>query len=297
MNIELTFLGTSNAFPTKQRNHPALLLSWGPERILFDCGEGTQRQFRIAELNPCKLTRIALTHLHGDHVLGLPGLLETLHMSEYAKTIALYGPIGTRRHIEALENVYGSFNLKKTITELKEKPLEEEDWHLEVEPMEHGTPTNAYAFVIKEKRRIDKTKLNKLKLPNSPLLKDLQQGKDIIFNNKKYKAKDLTYMQPGKKVAIIMDTMINERAIKLAKGADCLVCEATYAAEESDYAKEHKHLTIEQAATIAKKAKVKQLILTHISHRYEFQLDKLEKQGKKIFKNLRIAKDFDKFTI
>lgn len=218
-------------------------------------------------------------------------------MSEYAKTLQIYGPHGTRRHIEALQHAYGTFHLPHQVTELKDKLIETEDWYLEAASMDHGIPTNAYAFVIKEKRRIYKEKLAKLKIPNSPLLKDLQQGKDIVVNGKKLKAKDLTYMQPGKKLVIIMDTKMNDRAIKLAKDADCVVCEATYAAEEADYASEHKHLTIEQAATIAKKAKAKQLIATHISHRYEFQIDKLEKQGKKIFKNLTIAKDFDTFTI
>src|SRR3989338_7412632 len=116
--IKITFLGTSNAIPTSQRSHPAMLLEYGAEKILIDCGEGTQRQFKLAGLNPCKLTRVLLTHLHGDHVLGLPGLMETLGMSEYAKTLHIYGPKGLKHHLDGLENLYGKFRLNYEVHEL-----------------------------------------------------------------------------------------------------------------------------------------------------------------------------------
>jgi len=290
--IKITFLGTSNAIPTSQRSHPAMLLEYGAEKILIDCGEGTQRQFKLAGLNPCKLTRVLLTHLHGDHVLGLPGLMETLGMSEYARTLLIYGPKHIASHIEMLERIYGRFNLKYEVHEFPTS-IENKDFKIEALPMVHGAPTYAYAFIIKEKHRIDKKKLKKLKLPNSPLLGELQKGKDIMFNNKKIKAKDLTYTQPGKKATIIMDTKLNDNAIELAKDSDLLICEATYAENEKEYAENYKHLTSTQAATIAKKAKAKKLILTHISQRYEHDLKRIELEAKKVFKNVSIAKDFD----
>src|SRR3990167_8815127 len=103
--IKITFLGTGNAIPTKKRNHTAILLTYKNENILIDCGEGTQRQFRIAELSPAKITKILITHWHGDHILGLPGLFETLAMTKYGKTLSIYGPVGTKRFIEEINKL------------------------------------------------------------------------------------------------------------------------------------------------------------------------------------------------
>jgi ribonuclease Z len=292
MDIALTFLGTSNAIPTSLRNHPAILLQWNNETILFDCGEGTQRQFKHAKINPCKLTRIFLTHLHGDHALGLPGLLETLEMSEYSKTLKIYGPEGTRRHLQLLQQIYGKFNIKHEVYEMPTE-VDEKEFAIENSPMDHNISTYAYSFIIKDKFRLQKAKIKKLKLPNSPILGDLQKGKDIVWDGKKIKAKDVTYEEKGKKVAIVMDTKMNNNAVKLAQDADILICESTYAEREKDYAEKYKHLTASQAATIAKKAKAKQLILTHIAQRYEHNLKEIEKEAKKVFKSTKIVKDLD----
>ena len=296
MSIQLIFLGTSNAIPTAERNHPAIWLEWEKERILIDCGEGTQRQIKKAGLNPCKITKIFLTHLHGDHVLGLPGLLETLEMSEYARQLDIYGPKGTARHIELLQQVYGKFNIAIKAHELP-CGIETDDWKIESLPMDHGIPAWAFAFIIKERRRLDKAKIKKLKLPNTPLLGEIQKGKDVVINGKKVKAKDLAYVQPSTKVAIIMDTKYNQNAIDLAKDADLIICEATYAEKEKEYAENYKHLTASQAGTIAKKAKAKKLILTHIAQRYEQNLKYIENEAKKVFKNVRVVKDLERQEI
>ncbi len=298
MNVLITFLGTSNAIPTAQRSHPSILLEWENEHILFDCGEGTQRQFKIAKLNPCKLTRIFLTHLHGDHSFGLPGIMKTLEMSEYSKTLNIYGPRGTERHLTLLQQLYGRFNISYRVKEIdNELIINEKHWSIGSQQMNHTIPTLAYAFMIKEKNKINKKKLAKLKLPNSPLIGQLQNGRDIIFNNKKILAKDLTYTQKGKKIAIILDTKINDNAYKIAKNADLLICESTYAESEASYAENYKHLTAKQASTIAKKARVKSLVLTHIAQRYEHNLKKIELEAKKVFKNTKLVKDFSKIII
>src|SRR5574344_1407168 len=104
--INVTFLGTGSAVPTARRNHPAVLLQYKDENLLFDCGEGTQKQFRIAKLNPCKITRIFISHWHGDHVFGLPGLLQTLALNNYSKTLYIYGPRGTKQFIDLYEKLY-----------------------------------------------------------------------------------------------------------------------------------------------------------------------------------------------
>ncbi|MDO8460736.1 MAG: ribonuclease Z [Nanoarchaeota archaeon] len=295
-NVKISFLGTGNAVPTEKRNHTAILLSFKNENILLDCGEGTQRQFKIARISPNKITRILITHWHGDHILGLPGLFQTLAMSEYSKTLHIYGPKGTSHYISLLKNLV-NISIPIEVKEISGKFLETPDFFLEAHQMEHGIATLAYSLVIKDQIRIDKAKIKKLKLPNSPLLGKLQQGQDIIINNKKIKSKSVTYLEKGKKVTIILDTSFTNKTIDLAKNSDLLICESTFSKEEESRAKEYKHLTSVQAATIAKKAKVKQLILTHISQRYENNPEIIEGEAKKIFKNTKIVKDFDSLIV
>ena len=278
--------------PTPKRNHTAMLLTYKNENILIDCGEGTQRQFKIANLSANKITKLLITHLHGDHVLGIPGLFQTLAMNDYQKVLEIYGPRGTERFISSLEQLF-HIKIKTQVKEIFSKFFESDDFYLEAAPMKHDTPCLAYSFVIKDKYRLDKSALKKLKLPNSLLLKKLQVGEDITFEGKKIKAKDVSYLEKGRKITFILDTAFNEGAIELARGSDILVCESSFSNEESQLASERMHLTAEQAATIAKKANVRQLILTHISQRYEHNPRIILEEAKKVFKNTTLAKDFD----
>jgi len=292
MKIPIIFLGTSQAIPTAKRNHTAVLLKYKDENILVDCGEGTQRQFRKAKLNPCKLTRILITHWHGDHVLGLPGLLQTLALNNYNKTLHVYGPKGTERFMSFIYRLFVFSNkLKIEIHEVSGKFLETSDFYIEAFPMKHGTPTNSYVFVEKDKIRLDKTKLKKFNLPHSPLLKFLQEGKDIKHNGKIIKSKNVSYIEKGKKIAFIFDTAINQECYKASENADLLISEATYTKKEADLAREYKHLTAAQSAQIAKKSKVSKLILTHISQRYDNKEKFILQEAKKIFSKTEIAED------
>ncbi len=297
MDVEIIFLGTGNAMPTAKRAHTAILLKAGAEKILVDCGEGTQRQLRIAEENPCKLTRILITHLHGDHTLGLPGLLKTLEMSEYQKTLQIYGPRGIKRHIEMLAAIYGQFRIKHEVYEILGGKIEEKEFTIEALPMQHTTHTLAYSFTIKDKRRIDKQKLAKLKISPSPLLAKLQHGKAITIEGVKLDPKKLTYLEKGKKITFILDTLPNKNAVKIAKDADLVICEAAFSSKDQALAASHQHLTSTQAATIAKQAKATRLLLTHISQRYEHDLSKIEKEARMLFKNTSVVQDFQKITI
>ena len=296
--IEITFLGTSSAIPTKSKNHTAILLDYEPELILFDCGEGTQRQFKIADINPLKLTKIFLTHWHADHTLGLPGLLKTLALHNYSGKLKIYGPKYTKEKFQLFEQIFGKLDIQLEIEELSpKKKIEEKDFIIETAEMSHGVRTLAYSFTIKDKIRLDKSKIKKLKLPDQKLFGQLQQGKDIIINNKKIKAKNYIYEEKGKKITIILDTEMNENTISLAKNSDILITDSSYISENQQQAKEYQHLTAAQAATIAKQAKVKKLILTHISQRYQGNPSIVLKEAKKIFKNTVLANDFDKIII
>lgn len=295
--IKIIFLGTSDAIPSAERNHTSILLEYKNENILIDCGEGTQRQFRKAGLNPNKITRILITHWHGDHVLGIPGILQTLGFSGYNKTLYIYGPKGTK---EFMKNMLKTFvfqeKLKMNVEEVEGKFFENDDFYIETKGMSHGTPCNAYSFVKKDKIRIDKKKLVKTKI-QGPVLKKLKEGKDITYNGKKYKAKDLTYQEEGKKISFVFDTSFNERIIPFVKNSNLLVCESTFGEDLEDKAKEYKHLTAKQTAEIAKKSNSKKLILTHISQRYSKNPKKILDTAKKIFKNSVLANDLDKFEI
>ncbi|MFH1585551.1 MAG: ribonuclease Z [archaeon] len=299
MTIKITFLGTSAQIPTTQRNHTAILLTYEGENILVDCGEGTQRQFRKARLNPGKVTRLLITHWHGDHVLGIPGLLQTLSVSGYNKTLYIYGPKWTKSFIKKMISTFAfveKFKIK--VEEVKDgKFLETKDFYLEAKSMDHGIPTNAYSFVKKGQIRIDKKKLAKSKLLAGPLLQRLKQGKDINHKGKKYLAKNLTYEEGDKKISFVLDTSINQGIVPFVKDSDLLITEASYSHTLQSKAKEHKHLTAKQAAEIAKKSGSKKLILTHISQRYEKNLQELLDEARKVFKHTHLAKDLDKFEV
>jgi len=304
MNINITFLGTSQAVPTATRNHTAILLSYKNEKILIDCGEGTQRQFRKAKINPCKLTRILITHWHGDHILGLPGLFQTLALNKYQKTLQIYGPKGTKRFIDEIFKIFiPAKRIKIKVFEAKNKVLETEDFKITSMPLQHDAPCLGYSFEEKDKLRIKKQKLKNLLKKLKPKAKDiakisqLTKKRDVKIKNKLLKYKDLTYLQKGKKITIILDTKFINNTKKLAKNSDLLISEATYSKEHSDLASEYKHLTTTQSAQIAKQAKAKQLILTHISQRYEFKEKKLLAEAKKVFPKTKIAEDLMKIEI
>jgi len=301
MKIPITFLGTGTAVPTTRRNHTSILLQYKDENILVDCGEGTQRQFRKAKLNPCSLTKILITHWHGDHILGLPGLLQTLALNGYNKTLHIYIPKNTKYHIELIFKMFVFVGaIKYEIHEVDSGIFfENSDFKLEAEKMEHRTPALAYSFIEKEKVRINKSKLIKLKIKGK-IIAELAKGKDIEWNGKKVKAKDLTYKQEQRKITFILDTAINKNMEKIAKDSDLLISESTFLNDSENgtsLAKEDFHLTAKQAAETAKKAKVKRLILTHISQRYDANEKPLLNEARKIFKNTEIAEDFFKVEV
>jgi len=295
--MDLTFLGTSQAIPTRSRNHTAMLLRYEDENILVDCGEGTQRQFRKADINPCKLTKILITHWHGDHILGIPGLLQTLALNNYNRTLDIYGPSGTKRFIETMLSMFifeGKIDIK--VHEVDEGTIYNDKFILKAYRMDHGIRALAYSFEEKPKTRMDVAKIKKLGL-KGPIIGKLQRGEDIVFNGKKILSKKVTYVQEGKKISFIMDTALNENCFKAAENADVLVCESTYMKADEDKADNYKHLTAERAAMIAKKSKAKSLYLTHVSQRYEIHEAAVLKEAKKVFKNSFLPRDLDSVEI
>ena len=296
--MQITFLGTSSMVPTKERNQIAVFLSYGSEGILFDCGEGTQRQFKIAGISLTKVTKVLVSHWHGDHVLGLPGLIQSLSSMDYGNKLEIYGPAGTKKR---MEKMFEAFVFDKRINfDVKEVKngifFENNDFQLEAYQLEHGIETLGYRFVEKDKRKIDMRKVKKFNVPVGPLLGKLQQGKAIEHNGKKIMPDDVTFVESGKTLAYITDTVLCDNCYKTADNADLLICEATYSSKLVGKSEEYGHMTAKQAAQIANKANVKQLVLIHFSARYK-NTQELEEDARDIFDNVICAKDFMKLEL
>jgi len=296
--MELIFLGTSSMVPTKERNHSSVLLTYKTDGILFDCGEGTQRQLCKAGVKPTKITKILISHWHGDHVLGLPGLIQTLGSQEYSKTLEIYGPKGTKKYMSYM---FKAFVFDKQIN-VKIEDIEEgiffqnKDYVLESRKLEHGIICLGYAFTEKDKRRIKIATIKKLKIPEGPLLGKLADNKSIVFNGKKITPDETTYIEKGKKICVISDTHPCNNCYTLAQDSDYLICEATYSSKLKDKSESYNHMTSKDAALIANKSNVSKLILTHFSARYK-NTQELEEDAQNFFDNTIAAKDFLRLTL
>jgi len=296
--MEIIFLGTSCAMPTKKRNHSSIFISYSGEGILFDCGEGTQRQLKIAGIKPTKITKVLISHWHGDHTFGLPGLISTLSTSEYTKILKIYGPAGTK---EFVKNMFKSAvfenRINLEIIEVKEGIFYDgKDYQLEAYPLKHKINTLGYRFVEKNKRRINVPFVKKLGIPEGPLLGKLQEGKAITWKDKKISVKEATYVVKGRIVAYIADSVPTKNSLKVAKDADILIAEATYTSELQEKADRYMHMTAKEAGLIANQANVKKLILTHFSTRYK-DTHVLEEDARNVFDNVEAAKDFMKVDL
>jgi len=296
--MKIVFLGTSSMIPTKERNQSGVFISYKNEGILVDCGEGTQRQFKKIGVPITRVTKILITHWHGDHVFGLPGIISTLGASEYTKTLRIYGPKDTKKHFDAMFKAFVfDKRINIEINEIKEgKFFESSGFCLEALKLEHGVTTFGYNFIEKDRRRIDVKKAKKLGIPQGPLLGKLQDGLNIEFNGKKITPKETTYMVEGKKISIIADTIPCNNCYKLAEGADLLVCEATYSSKLAEKGEAYGHMTAKQAALIANRSNVKKLVLTHFSARYK-NTQEVEEDARDYFDNVIAAEDFMELTL
>jgi len=299
--IDLTFLGTGSAVPTRRRNHPAMLLKFKDENILIDCGEGTQRQFRKAGKNPCKVTRILITHWHGDHVFGLPGLLNTLRMNGYNGGLEIYGPAGTkgwvRKYLELVGGRGEDLNLK--VIEIGDGVVfDEGDYFIESRRVDHDCPAVAYAFVVREKMRVDKEKLAKLNVSGAVVGK-LARGEVVEVDGKVVDGSKLLYKEDSRKISFVMDTRVCDGAREIAKNADLLVIESTYSAGESEeLLNKRAHLSSVEAAGIAKDAGVRNLALVHLSQRYEGIPKVIKDEAREVFgDSVSVPEDLDSVVL
>jgi len=291
-------LGTSSMVPTKDRNQSGVFVSYGSEGILLDCGEGIQRQLKITGISLTKLTKILITHWHGDHVLGLPGVVQTLGSLGYTGKLRVYGPEGTAERFEFMKKAFVfEETIDMEVTDIDKRVFfEGSGFSLEALPLEHTTECLGFAIVEKDKRKIQMDSVRKLGLPEGPLLGELQEGKTVTWKGKSIVPDDVSHLSKGTKLAYITDTGLCNNAIELAKDADLLICEATYAEDLEEKAEAYRHLTSKQAGLIANKANVKKLVLTHFSQRYK-SVHEVEDGARTVFDNVVCAKDFMRIRV
>lgn len=297
----LTFLGTSASVPSAERNHPALLVEAAGRRILVDCGEGTQRQLLRSGAGFRRLDRILLTHGHLDHVLGIPGLFSTLGLRQSAEVMTIHAGPGTLDIvIRMLAGLWGAGRapIPVSFAPLAEgQVLDAGDFTIECFPVRHrDTDSFGFSFQSLARRHLLSDRLAALGVPDGPIRGELAAGRPVVIADRTIDPEDvLGPPSGGKKLVVIGDTETTEGLSQYVADADMLVIEATFLDRDASTARDYGHLTAAEAASFAAANNVGQLVLTHMSGRY--QDDEILTEAARIFPNSRIAADFDHIVI
>ncbi len=297
--MEIIFLGTSSAVHSYTRNHPAIILKAFGETMLFDCGEGTQRQLIFAKVSPMKISKIFLSHYHGDHILGLPGLLQSMNFRGREKKLTIYGPKGLYDLKDSLFKLgYSKIEFPIEFIEIGSQTIEsDEEYIIKSQHVNHNVPCLAYSVEELKKPRFNREKAIELGVPVGPDFGRLHNGEEVEIDGKIIKPEQvLGPPRKGNKITYSGDTTPCSEMVDFAKDSTILIHESTYMSEDADKAVENFHSTSADAAKIAKDSNSKELILTHFSTRYT-QTDGLLKEAKEIFENTKLAKDFMKIDI
>ncbi|GMO19778.1 ribonuclease Z [Bradyrhizobium sp. TM233] len=297
----LTFLGTSASVPSAERNHPALLVEAAGKRILVDCGEGTQRQLLRSGSGFRRLDRVLLTHAHLDHVLGIPGLFSTLGLRQSAEMMTIHGGPGTLDIvIRMLTGLWGAGRapIPVEFAALSEgQVIDAGDFTIDCFPVRHRD-TDSFGFVFQSppRRHLLSERLSALDVPDGPMRGELAAGRAVVIADRTIDPEDvLGPPSGGKRLIVIGDTETTDGLSQYVADADLLVIEATFLDRDAPTARNYGHLTAAEAAAFAAANNVGQLVLTHMSGRYED--DEILAEAARIFPNTRIAADFDHIVI
>ena len=297
--MEIIFLGTSSAVHSYNRNHPAIILKAFGETFLFDCGEATQRQLIFAKVSPMKISKIFLSHYHGDHILGLPGLIQSMNFRGREKKLTIYGPKGLYDLRDALFNLgYSKIEFPIEFIEIDSETVESTDEYIiKSQHVNHNVPSLAYSIEELKKPRFLREKAIELGVPVGPDFGRLHNGEEIEVDGKIIKPEQvLGPPRKGNKIVYSGDTTPCEEMVEFAKDSTILIHESTYMTEDADKAEENFHSTSADAAEIAKASNSKELILTHFSTRYK-KTDEMLKHAKDVFENTKLANDFMRIDV
>lgn len=300
--ITITFLGTVSGIPSLTRNHSSFVLEHFTDKrsvFLFDCGEGTQKQLMKSDVTFMSIEKIFISHWHADHFAGLIPLIQTMNLEKRNKPLSIFGPEAERFVSDILD--LGYFGLRFPVKAINvpfegsdiTKIDEGEEYEIFSIPVLHTVPSVAYCFKEKDKWNIYDDRLREYGIKKGPWLKKLKKNGKLEWKGKEIRIEDVGYLKKGLKVVYSGDTAPCENVVKISKDADLLIHDGTFLEEDCG---EKSHADVKEAARIAKKAGVKQLILTHISRRYTDVKD-LEDQSKSIFENSIVAKDMMKVSL
>ncbi|MFB7140443.1 ribonuclease Z [Gottfriedia sp. NPDC056225] len=304
--MKLVFLGTGAGMPSKGRNVTSIALQLLEERgvtWLFDCGEATQHQILHTPIRPRRIEKIFITHCHGDHIFGLPGLLSSRTFLGGEDLLTIYGPKGIKEYVETSFRISGTY-LKYPIKYIETTEgiiFEDDQFIVQAIELEHGIQSFGYQVIEKDlPGELNVEELKKIDVKPGPVYKFLKEGKTVtledgrVLNGKDF----IGTSKKGRKIAIAGDTRITNKSNLLARGMDLVVHESTFADDESTHAYDYYHTTSTQIANVAKSEEIQTLYLTHISARYQGDSSiKLLNEAREIFENTYIANDFDEYEI
>lgn len=294
---ELVVLGTAAQAPTRDRNHNGYLLRWDDEGFLFDPGEGTQRQLLLAGESSSRITRICVTHFHGDHCLGLPGVFARMALDGVSHPVDVYFPREGREHYDRLRLVSAA----DEGVEIRGHPSGPGTvaWTgkltLSARRLDHRVETLGWRLEEPTGRRMLPDRLAELGVHGSDIGR-LQREGSLTLATRRVDLGQVSVARPGQRFAFVMDTALCEAAFALAESADLLVCEATYLSEHADLARRHKHLTAAEAGRIAAEAGARRLVLTHFSQRYG-DAERFAAEAGEVFDDVVVASDLARIPL
>lgn len=295
---ELVVLGTASQAPTRRRNHNGYLLRWDDEGLLFDPGEGTQRQLLHAGVPVSAVTRLCLTHFHGDHCLGVPGVLQRRSLDDVPQALHAYYPAAGRRFFANLR--YASAYAERS--QVVEHPVSADGVVLETPALtltarrlDHRVPTYGWRLQERDGVRMLAERLAARGV-RGPAVAQLQREGAVDVDGDLVRLEEVSEPRRGQVFAFVMDTRVCDAAVELARGADLLVCEATFLHRDADLAEQYAHLTARQAAELAREAGVRRLVLTHLSQRYPDPAEH-PAEASAVFADVVVAEDLDRIAV
>jgi ribonuclease Z len=293
MDLSVAFLGTGGSVPSARRSTASVLIARGGERLMFDCGEGTQRQLQRS-FGLTQVDAIYLTHFHADHILGLPGLLKTYDLIDREAPLTIYGPLGLADLFKTLGRIVGKTGFKLELVELQPgDTVSHAGYEIRAYATEHSVRTNGYVLAEEERPgRFDPEAAKRLGVPEGPAFAALQRGEYVEGASGPVRPEEVMgEARAGRTVVITGDTAPCKATAEAARGAELLVHDASFSEEEAQRAAETGHSTVGQAAAVAREAKVKLLSLVHISSRYH--VGTVLDEAREVFEATIAPRDFD----